>query len=542
MITLPFDALPGTPRIFCDYTTNSDSASAFFMGHFSDLLAWETHLQQLERRQHPREALYTALAAQNKLYRSGEAVWRNLELLKEENTFAVVTGQQVGLFTGPLYTIYKAFTAVHLATWLAEQFPGYNFVPVFWMECEDHDFLEINNTGVISAENDFIRITYAQPAEEEEKNLAPVASIILDERITDSIAHLRDSLPATDFSEQLFAMLANTYEPGVALHIAFARLFNELYPDSGIIFLDPTDTELKRLAAPVIVQELETYPTTGEEVIKRSAELDELYHAQIKPRAVNLFLLHKGNRYAIEPGEQGFFLKGTRQRFSREELIGLANTAPERFSPNVLLRPIVQDTILPTVSYVAGPSEVAYFAQLQPAYDHFQVPMPVITPRCSITIIEKKIEKLFGKYLLPYAAMFMDSDEMFRIASSDKPDEAPELDFRSFAGTVEQALEGFASQARSEHQNLGDPAEATIRNIQRALSTFEEKLLQHRRQKDEVMTRQLSKMQAYLVPDGKPQERQVSLLMFLNRYGRDVLPLISGACRHFPAEHKLMIL
>ncbi len=542
MITLPFEALPGTPRIFCDYTDNNDSASAFFMGHFTDLLAWETHLQQLEQRQHPREALYNALAAQNKVYRAGEETWRNLELLKKDNTFTVVTGQQVGLFTGPLYTIYKAFTAVHLAVWLAEQFPGYNFIPVFWMECEDHDFLEINNTGVITAGNDFHRLTYAQPADEEEKNLAPVASIVLDDRIKETIAGLRELLPTTEFSEQVFAMIANTYQPGVAMHVAFARLFNELFPDSGIVFLDPTDAELKRLAAPVIVQELETFPTTGEEVIKRSAELDELYHAQIKPRAVNLFLLHKGNRYAIEPGEQGFFLKGTRQRFTREELIELANTAPERFSPNVLLRPIVQDTILPTVGYVAGPSEVAYFAQLQPAYDHFQVPMPVITPRSSITIIERKIEKLFGKYLLPYAAMFMDSDEMFSIASSDKPDESPEIDFQAYSRAVGQALEGFPALAKAENQNLGDPAEATVRTIQRALSVFEEKLQQHRRQKDEVMTRQLTKMQAYLVPEGKPQERQVNLLVLLNRYGRDVLPLITNACRPFPAEHRLMLL
>jgi bacillithiol synthase len=542
MITLPFDALPGTPRIFCDYVANHEDASAFFMGHFTDMLAWETHLQQLEQRQYPREALYNTLTAQNKRFRAGAAVWNNLESLKRENTYAVVTGQQVGLFTGPLYTVYKALTAVHLAAWLKEQFPGYGFVPVFWMECEDHDFLEINNTGLITAGNDFHRITYAQPAEDDEKNLAPVASITFDERIEATIRELTEQLPATEFSEQIAALLANTYQSGVAMHVAFARLFNELYPDAGIIFLDPTDVEIKRLAAPVVVQELETFPTTGEEVIKRSAELDELYHAQIKPRAVNLFMIHKGNRYAIEPGDQGFFLKGTRQRFSREDLLGLADSAPERFSPNVLLRPIVQDSILPTVSYIAGPSEVAYFAQLQPAYDHFQLPMPVITPRCSITIVERKIEKLFGKYLLPYAAMFMDSDEMFRIATSDKPDEAPELDFSTLSATIHDVLATLPAQARMEHANLGDPADATVRNIQRALATFEEKLSQHRRQKDEVMTRQLTKMQSYLVPEGKPQERQVNVLVLLNRYGRDILPMISDACLPFPAEHRLLML
>lgn len=542
MITLPFDALPGSPRIFCDYVAHQEDASTFFTGHFTDVLAWETHLQQLERRQYPRETLYNALVQQNKHFHAGDPVWRNLELLKRENTCAVVTGQQVGLFTGPMYTVYKALTAMHLAAWLKEQFPGYSFIPVFWMECEDHDFLEINNTGLITADNDFRRITYAQPSDEDEKNLAPVASISFDERIEEVIREFCGQLPRTEFSDGITALLANTYQTGVPLHVAFARLFNDLFPEAGIIFLDPTDVEIKRLAAPVILQELETYPTTGEEVIKRSAELDERYHAQIKPRAVNLFMIHKGNRYAIEPGDQGFFLKGTRQRFSREELLELANSAPERFSPNVLLRPIVQDSILPTVSYVAGPSEVAYFAQLQPAYDHFQLPMPLITPRGSMTIVERKIEKLFGKYLLPYAAMFMDSDEMFRIATSDKPDEAPELDFRAISAAIEQHLAPLPAAARAEHANLGDPAEATVRNIQRALATFEEKLHQHRRQKDEVMTRQLTKMQAYLVPEGKPQERQINVLVFVNRYGRDVLKLISDACLPFPAEHRLLLL
>ncbi len=542
MITLPFDALPGIPPIFSDYVGNIDTASAFFMGHYGDMLAWETHVHQLEQRRYPREQMYLALTAQNKLYRAGEAVWRNLELFRKENTFAVVTGQQVGLFTGPLYTVYKALTAVHLASWLKDQFPGYEFIPVFWMECEDHDFLEINNTGIISAQNDFVRITYAQPPDEAEKNLAPVGSMKIDERISETISSLRDNLPPTEFTDRTIAMIENTYKPGVSLQVAFARLFNELFPESGIVFLDPGDPELKRLSSPIVVQELETYPTTGEEVIKRSAELDERYHAQIKPRAVNLFLLHKGNRYPIEPGEHGFFLKGTRQRFTREELIALAEAEPERFSPNVLLRPVVQDTLLPTVSYVAGPSEVAYFAQLQPAYDHFQAPMPIITPRSSITIVERKIEKLFAKYQLPYAAMFMDSGDMFRIATSDKPDDAPELDFDTVSAQVQSILERFPGLARAEHPNLGDPAEATVRNIQRALSTFEEKLYQHRRLKDEVMTRQLSKMQAYLVPEGKPQERQVSILVFLNRYGADVLREIQDCCLPFPAEHRLMLL
>lgn len=541
MITLPFSALPGTPKLFVDYAEHVSDASNFFMGHFSDLMAFETHLQQLERRSYMREPLYAALAAQNKSFLAGDATFANLERFRSTTTFTVVTGQQVGIFTGPLYTLYKALTAVQLSRWLAEQFPAYTFVPMFWLESEDHDFKEINNTGVITAENDFARVAYAEPGEEETRDLRPVSLRAIDERMEETIAQLQALLPASDFSGDLFRMLRGSYAPDGSLQRAFARLFNQLYPESGIVFIDPSDPTIKQLATPVILQELETFPTTGEEVIKRSAELEERYHAQIKPRAVNLFMLHKDNRYPIEPSEYGFFLKGTRQRFTRDELLEIAGSEPERFSPNVLLRPIMQDFLLPTAAYVAGPSEVSYFAQLQPAYDHFQVPMPIIVPRASITIVEGKVDKVFRKFNLPYAAMFLDNEQAWALVPRGD-DVADRFDFENFRARFTEMLEELPALAGAEHQNLRGPADSTRANIERSLATFEEKLGQHRRQNDEVLTRQIEKMHVYLFPEGKPQERQINIATFLNRYGKDVLTNIEEACHPFPAEHRLLFL
>ena len=542
MITLPFSAIPGTPQLFNDYVTNESDARNYFMGHFSDLMAYETHLQLLERRTYLRSQLYETLVAQNKGFYSPAATFASLEAFRDPKTFAVVTGQQVGLFTGPLYTIYKALTAVQLARWLAEQFPAYRFIPMFWLESEDHDFLEINNAGVITKENDFTRVHYAQPDEEDDsKNLTPISRLVIDERIEASLSSLRGHLQESDFTDEIFSTLHSTYKTGNGLQTAFARLFNDLYPESGLVFVDPSDPALKQMLAPVILQELETYPTTGEEVIKRSAELEERYHAQIKPRAVNLFLLHKNNRYPIEPNEYGFFLRGTRQRFTNEELLEIANNEPERFSPNVLLRPIMQDFLLPTAAYVAGPSEVSYFAQLQPAYDHFQVPMPVIFPRSSLTIVERKVDKVFRKFDLPYAAMFADDEEAFRMITSEESAETT-LDFPEFQQQIEHWFERFLKEAVEEHANLEGPADTTVRNMRKALSAFEDKLFQQRRQKHEVLTRQIEKMHVYLAPEGKPQERQVNITTFLNRYGRDFLMRLEESSAPFPAEHRLLFL
>ena len=541
MIPLPFSPLPGTPRLFVDYTNDFADAKNYFMGHFSDLMTYETHLQQLDQRSYQREALYQIMVRQNKRFHGGDTTFAHLESFRQPNTYAVVTGQQLGLFGGPLYSFYKALTAVQLATWLRQQFPAYHFIPIFWMESEDHDFLEVNNTGVISSTNDFARVHYAQPEEDAPKNLSPIHRLRFDERITETRDALRALLPQTDFSDDLFRTLGSTYAEGKGFAEAFAQLFNNLYPESGLVFLDPSEAECKQLAAPVILQELETFPTTGEEVIKRSAELEELYHAQIKPRAVNLFLVHKGNRYSIEPSEYGFFLKGSRQRFTKDELLEIADSEPERFSPNVLLRPIMQDFLLPTAAYVAGPSEVSYFAQLQPAYDHFQLPMPVIFPRSSVTVIERKVDKVFRKFRLPYAGMFLDNEDAYRLVRSQDGAQT-DVPIEHFQQRVEALLGEFEFAAGEEDENLRGPAGNTAAQIRRALSTFEDKLYQHRRQKDDILLRQIDKMHVYLAPEGKPQERQLNITTLLNRYGRDVLPLIEEACAPFPAEHRLLFL
>ncbi|MBN1448859.1 MAG: bacillithiol biosynthesis cysteine-adding enzyme BshC [Bacteroidetes bacterium] len=542
MITLPISSLPGIPRLFTDYVNDRSDARNFFMGHFSDLMAYETHLQHIERRTYLRDALYEALVVQNKRFYSAAATFAHLEAFRKPNTVAVVTGQQVGLFTGPLYTIYKALTAVQLARWLAEQFPAYGFIPMFWLESEDHDFAEINHAGVITKENEFARVLYGSPEiEEEGRNLTPISRLVIDERMQATMEQLRGMLQESEFTDDLLRSYRNAYATGGNLQTAFARLFNDLFPESGLVFVDPSDTALKQLAAPVILQELETYPTTGEEVIKRSAELEERYHAQIKPRAVNLFFLHKENRYPIEPNEYGFFLRGTRQRFTRDELLEIANAEPERFSPNVLLRPIMQDFLLPTAAYVAGPSEVSYFAQLQPAYDHFQIPMPIIFPRASITLIERKVDKVFRKFDLPYAGMFLDDEEAFRLITHEETGDTL-LDLDTFRTRMEDLLEEFLEGAKQEHANLEGPADTTAANIRRSLAAFEDKLYQQRRQRNEVLTRQIEKMHVYLAPEGKPQERQVNLATFLNRYGREVLEQIEDACVPFPAEHRLVFL
>ncbi len=541
MITIPFSLLPDTSQLFDDYCQGVPSARHFFLGHFSDLMAFETHLQVLESRTYlyNRPELCDALDRQNRRWGSGEKSLRNIDLLRDERTFAVVTGQQVGLFTGPLYTLYKAITAVRHAEWLRGHFPSYDFVPVFWMETEDHDLQEANSAGIIDRENNFRRLQYPSPVPEGERNVAPVGGIAFTGAIRELLGQFGSEVTPSDFTADVIRMAGDAYREGETFGSSFARMMAALLPEEGLILLDPSDPAVKKLYGPVIHRELETFPAAGEEVIQRSAELEEKYHAQIKPRAVNLFFHHKGGRYAIEPSEYGFFLRGTRQRFQRDELRALAASSPELFSVNVLLRPIAQDFILPTVSYVAGPGEVAYFAQLQPVYDHFELPMPVIFPRASLTLIEPKIQKLFDKFEIEFASMFKTPDELYRGIMKNNGAEGT-AEIARLSADIDRWRTELAAAAERVDRNLVSAVDGMIEKMRSHLALFEQKLLQSARQRDQVIHRQLEKMQMYLNPEGKLQERQLNILTFLNRYGFDLIPRIAASCDAFPVEHRIV--
>ncbi|MAT39357.1 MAG: hypothetical protein CL946_07110, partial [Ectothiorhodospiraceae bacterium] len=267
MITLPFSSLPGTSDLFNDYCENHSDIRKFFIGHYTDILAYETQMSFLAKRTYHRERLTSILYEQNQHFRSGERTFRNIEQLKSPETFAVVTGQQVGLLTGPLYTIYKALTAVHLADWLKDHFPHHEFVPVFWMETEDHDIDEANQAGILDKQNAYLTVRNGE-IDPEVKNYLPVGGLKLGETVQELFSALKESLQPTDFSEKLFADLEAVYNPDATYAEGFAGMMNRLLGDRGIIFVDPSDLRLKQITSTLAQHELETFPTTSEEVIK----------------------------------------------------------------------------------------------------------------------------------------------------------------------------------------------------------------------------------------------------------------------------------
>ena len=335
-------------RLFIDYIDNYSHVKNFFIGDFRDKKLWQSRLNAVAHREIDRSSVAQVLLNQNRDYHCGIKTLANIDLLLSENTVAIVTGQQVGLFTGPLYTLYKILTTLKLTEQLSQQYPEYNFVPIFWIEGEDHDIEEVSSFSFLNASNELQQLRYPSEDKMSGNNVGAVGGVHLDESIGMLFSSLHQALLTTEYSPKVFELFETAYQKGMTFSRAFIHLFNVLLEDSGLIFFDPHNPDTKKILTPIFEQELNNVSHTCQLVITQSELLEKQYHAQVKPRAVNLFLFHNGGRYAIEPHEQGFSLKGTRKTFSKEEMFGFLNTDPNLFSPNVILRPICQDYLFPT--------------------------------------------------------------------------------------------------------------------------------------------------------------------------------------------------
>ena len=527
MNCIPYNELQsgesGFSRLFVDYIDNYSNVKDFFIGDFRDKKLWQSQINAILHREIDRSSLAQVLLNQNRDYQCGIKTLANIDLLLSDNTVAIVTGQQVGLFTGPLYTLYKILTTLKLTEQLSQQYPEYNFVPIFWLEGEDHDIEEVSSFSFLNASNELQELRY--PSEEKTigNNLGAVGSVHLDESIGMLFSSLHQALLPTEYSSKVFELFETAYQKGMTFSRAFIHLINVLLEDSGLIFFDPHNPDTKKILKPIFEQELNNISHTCRLVITQSELLEKQYHAQVKPRAVNLFLFHNGGRYAIEPHEHGFSLKGTRRTFSKEEMLGFLDTDPNLFSPNVILRPICQDYLFPTLAYVAGPSEVAYFAQFKLLYENFNIPEPIIYPRCSATIVEERIQKIINKYGLQPKDFFTEIDALKgRITESISDFKVEEL-FSNTMGTVSESLTSLKDGLESIDPTLVPAMENTLVRMQGALKGLKEKTLAAQVRQHEISLRQLDKVAISLFPNSNLQEREMNIIYFLNKYGLELL-------------------
>jgi bacillithiol synthase len=521
-MNVPYTSLPGYNDLFIDYINNYDKVSKFYdfpfdsQGLFNSII---TKKESYNSGKVSRLELAELLKTQNKFFNSGESTFLNIEFLKDPDTFAIVTGQQIGMLTGNLYTIIKALNAVQLSRSLSAKYPEFKFVPVFWLEADDHDFLEINNINIFDKANNVANVKYFEKGVEKERYLMPTGRIVLDEHIETFKQSLKDLLLPTDFTEQLFDYINRSYKEGIDLLTAFARFFNYIAGDTGIIFCNPTDKEIKRMMIPVFEKELVTYPQTCEMIINTSAELEiENYEPQAKPRSINLFYTYNNSRHLIEYKEDKLSLRHTRQKFEKEELFGLLYSNPENFSPNVILRPVCQDYLLPTIAYIGGPSEVAYFAQFKDVYRFYEINVPVIYPRTSVTLIEKRVESFLEKFDIGFEELF-DAESAARKLLGKVNEVNLEDIFTNFIDDLNAVVYTYGLKLDDVDKNLMVNLRNKYDKFIENLGFSKDKFVESQIKQNDSTGSKLNSVVTSVFPDNVPQERYINIVYFLNKYG-----------------------
>jgi bacillithiol biosynthesis cysteine-adding enzyme BshC len=485
------------------YAYDFASIAALYAGDPANPAAWRDAIARARAHPRDRAAIAAVVAAQQARRDAPQAARDAAARLASPDTVAIVTGQQAGAFGGPLYTLLKAITAIQLARRAAAEH-GVPAVPVFWVEADDHDWAEVASCTVLDADLHPRTITLPPP---DGAGGRPVGALTLDARVEQTVDELRRALAPTEFTDAVAADLSRAYRAGAGVAAAFARWLESTLGPQGLIVFESPDPAAKPLARGVFVRELETGRTAAlaAEAGRALATLGHEPQVAAHADAMSLFQVD-GARTLV-------------QRNDARSLARVAADTPDRFSPNVLLRPIVQDTLFPTACYVAGPSEIAYLGQLRAVYQHFGVPMPLMYPRATATIVDSATARFLAKYDVPLADLQpRDEAALNRLLQAQLP---PEVDrsLKHAGEAVQAAMQRVVDAMPALDPTLAGAAKTTLGKMEHDLKTLEGKVIQAAKRRDETMRRQFTRAQALAFPGGHFQERTLGVVFFLNRYG-----------------------
>jgi len=507
--------MPWIRKLAAEYSDNFPSVSDFFAGNPWTTEGWREAIGRVQRQGRSRDRIADVLEAQAARRGAPPEARAAIRDLRDRRCVAVVTGQQAGLFGGPLYTLLKAITALQLARRAREEH-GVPAVAIFWVDSEDHDWEEVRSCPVLDGDLELRSVALGAPAGAGEW---PVAQIALDGDVDRVVGELGAALQRTEFTDEVVEALRDAYRPGFGMADAFARWMDRLLGSRGLIVFESADKAAKPLVAELFARELEQPGRTASLALAAGQAMRARGHEpQVVPQAdaVALFRLN-GGRHGIRVRDGHFVVQDA--PMDAAGLIAQARTAPEHFSPNVLLRPLAQDTLFPTVAYISGPSELAYLGQLKDVYAHFDIPMPLVYPRASVTLLDSASTRFLSRYDLPLVALRpQDEAALNRLLEAQLP------------ASVEQALAAADASVR-EHMasvieavaqidpTLGGAAKTTLGRMEHDLRTLHTKIIHAAKKRDETLRRQFARAQALAFPGGHPQERTLGLPFFLNRYG-----------------------
>ena len=519
--SIDFNQLPFS-KLFQTYIQNFQKVTNFYNGNPLNEEEIGSYYKKFQFKG-DREKIVELIKQFNEPYDLDGRALQNIEKLKDENTVTIVTGQQLGVYGGPLYTIYKAMTAIAWARKLEEK-TGKNVVPVFWMADEDHDYEEIaavnfpNRNAVNFPNRNEVHTCILSGFDNNKK---PVSDLVIPENFKSFRDEIKENLRETDFSAELWNMLDECYQPGITFRKAFGTLISRIFSKHGMILAGSNDKKIKDYLADTIVRSIENASEIGERLNQKSESLANEFHQQAQTDSSLLFLMEEDRRNRIS-FESGKWNNSGNHEWSSEELLQLVEKQPDRFSPNVFLRPILQDKLLPNAAYVAGPGELAYYGQMKGLYKIFDLEMPFIIPRLSATLIESSITRVMKE--LPF--QFSDYNQRIEDLESHYVEQANIMDVNAFFNEWKKEVAKLSEQKSEEIKEI-DPtlkgaAEKATSSYYHTLDALKGKVFRAIKQQNDIQLKRIRKIHMNLFPERELQERKVSFIYYMNKYGLDI--------------------
>ena len=511
--SIPYKDTGYFSKLMCDYLAENESLKPFYH-RFPNLKNFELQLTEKHKTltEEKRHLLSKRIMFQYGDNSISQATLSNIDLLREQNTFTITTGHQLNLFTGPLYFLYKIFSAINLAEQLNKTYPTNHFVPVYWMATEDHDFEEINHFNLFGKKVAWQRESSGAVGELSTKGLKEIAQ------------HLKKEFGESENGKKLSQYFSDAYTKHDNLADATRFLANKLFYNTGLVIVDGNDAELKKCFIPYAEKEL-TENLSFKEISKTTKRLTDLgFPEQVHPREINLFYLNENLRERIIEKEGRFYVNETDISFSKDEILEELKNHPERFSPNALLRPLYEEVVLPNLCYIGGGGELAYWFQLKDYFEKVEVPFPILLLRNSVLLVPGKLSEKLKKLKSGIEEMFLSQHELITKHTYKKS--KIKIDFSAQKKHLQRQFKDLYKLAEKTDASFLGAVGAQEKKQLNGLEHLEKRLLKAQKRKLSDELDRLRNIQNEMFPNQSLQERQLNFSEFYLEYGEDLLDLL----------------
>lgn len=527
--TLPFDQIPQFSHSDVAYTMSAPALRPFYE-HEVNLEAFEKVIQQKSFAAEKRIILVQALEEQYETIEASAATLENIQRLKSSNAYTVVTAHQPNLFTGPLYVIYKIISALNLAESLQEKYPEQHFVPVFWTGGEDHDFEEVNHLHLFGKTITWEGEQGGSVGRYQLDSLTPVLEEVK--------AILGDGPNALELVDRLEAYFSTTKENPKEYGLANRQLINWIFAEYGLVILDAGKAVFKQQMIPIFKEEL--LENTSKALVDTTGAALEAagFQQQAFTRPINLFYLSENARQRIEQTETGYQIVDSDLTFSKAALLQELEQHPERFSPNVILRPLFQESILPNLAYIGGGGELAYWLERKTQFEHYGLPFPMLIRRCSVLWVDEISAKRLEKLGLNVTDLLGEIEVIVKDYVLENTEE--ELSLATEMTALNQVFEQIVAKAAQVDPGLEKGVLAQQVQMQKSIDKLEQRLVRAEKKNQETALKQLRKLKEKLFPNRGLQERHDNFLDFYSRYGRQFIQVLKEKLH--PLDKKFLII